>query len=227
MGVPNVYRRTTEGALINYDYVDLGEGTGIVQVYGFGSDQGRSATASGGVVLYLDRNQIEAGEQAIVNPASGSLYTRRTTIEGSGKPNERFFELSEFNLPKLVKGNMYVTFTWAIVETGGSSNVTAYATVKLYKNDTEIATADTSEFKTSASQTTIITSNVRIPVPLTRFKIGDILKVSFQTTVPSGQCNIYLHHDPNDNDFTDATPNITAATNTTALKVYIPFRIDI
>lgn len=207
MPVPIHYRRSAEGAIASYDYVDLAEGTGIVTVYGFGSD------ASGAITQALDRNIIEPGTEQLLS----GWYPKRSKIDA-----EQFFSLSAFNLPKTVKGNCYITFTWVTFVNSGT--VVRQIRVKVYKNTTLLATEETTTHSTAATKT--YTTNLKIPISLTHFKKGDVFKVSF-IGIGSGDGNCYLMHDPENRDFTEAAPNITAATNPTALKVYIPFRIDL
>lgn len=197
-------------AVASYDYTDIAEGTGIQAFYAFTAD------ASGSLTLHLSGEIIDAGITAV----AADIYPQRSLVTSV----ERIFELTGFNLPKIIKGTGYVNFTWAPEHASGT--FITKVKVRIYKNTTELVTATTST-KSIGSGNTIITSNLKLIIPRTNFKKNDQLKISFEGIIDSGDGHIYVYHDPINRDFTQETPNVTAATNTTICKGHIPFVLDI
>lgn len=205
--------KSSEGSLASYDWTDLGEGTGIVELYGFTND------AAGTLGYILDKNAMELSQEGIV--ATGDEV--RTDISTTATT----FSLNAFNMPKVIKGICYINFTW-ILRNNAAPVATAKVTVAIYKNASLLVTGDTQTFTIAAAPaTTAHTEVVALTIPITNFKKGDIFKVKFTGVQVTGNITVFLHHDPYNKDFTSTTPNVTAATNTTRLRVYVPFRIDV
>lgn len=210
MGLPRVYR-TGPAAIASYSYTDIAEGTGIQTFYAFGADAG-----DGTVTLHLSGEIIEPGQSQV----AADTYPQRTLVTEV----EKTFELTAFNLSKIIKGTAYVNFTWA--PEWGSGTFITKARVKIYKNAVELVSGITST-KSIGSGDTYITSNLKLIIPRTYFNKGDQLKISFEGIIDSGTGHIFINNDPLDRDFTKATPNITAADNTTMCRVHIPFDLNI
>lgn len=209
MGIPEVYRK---GSDINaqYNYYDVAEGTGINIFYGTGAD------ASGAVTRILSTQAIPATK----GYALGGEYGRRENVTP-----EASWALTAFNTAKTIKGTAYVHFSWTVVANAGPAAYASGAvTAKIYKNGTVIGSAGTTPQGTNANAT--VTSTLAIPLTKTSFKTGDVLNLGMVGT-GTGDYSVYVYCDPNNGDFAEATPNITAATNTTKLSLYIPFDLDL
>ena len=203
--LPSNFRgKYPSSSVASYSYEDIAEGTGIQELNCFVVDE--AGTYSG----VLDKDTITS--QANANPSG--TYQTRSDIQ----TNAAEFKLSPFNMPKVVRGTMKValTFIWA-----GSGS--ARCKISVMKNTTELAYQYTA---TTSVQNVAYSSIVPISVPLTNFKKGDYLSIKIKGENVTGTFTIHLMHDTLNRDFTATTPNVTASTNHTNLKCYIPFRID-
>jgi len=205
MGINNTYQAGSPGAIASYDYTDLDSGTGIVTYNGGVSE------ASGASVKYLDKNVFDCGTQVL----TGGDYTR------SNMNTAQTFSLSAFNLPKVIKGNFYTSFTTAYDNTNDCS---WWVFIEVLQNSDVIA----SEYSETYADTVdaIRTHLVKIAIPQTKYKKGDVFSVRYTAIKVTGSSVIYLHHDPTNRDY-GGTPGITASTNPTRLKIYIPFKINL
>lgn len=200
MPISPVYKKASEAAIASYSYTDIAEGTGVVVFNGF------KTTPS--PYYKLGTNP----------PYSEEI----STLNGTDTPTVMDFDLTPFNLPKIVRGTAYVSLGIGKAETGSVS-----VTCQVYKVSaatTAISSARVSKVVVSASSPEM--SLVNIPLTQTHFKIGDILRLKMTLTNAGwtgGGDYGELGHDPAGRDGT----YITGTNVTTQLKFYCPFRIDL
>lgn len=210
MAIPIRYRKGQVQPQAIYNFTDVAEGKGIALLYGSITD------ASGARNLILTSRTLDPG----VRPLMATLEPRRIDISGNG---EQIYTLNAFNAPRVVEGDIYLNFTW-VIKSNDANAKTARVVVKLYKNSTQIGTDSTGYESYSINESRNWTSSLVINIDRTFFKRGDQLKVGFEAEI-TGNITVFLHHDPNNNDFTANTPNVTASANHTDLQVYVPFKI--
>lgn len=208
MPLPNYYKEALDKPIASYDFFDLQEATGIKTFYGVTSD------ASGANTYGLAINAIDVGTGNL----TASVYPTRTDISSG----ETLFPVT-FAFPKVIRGSLNTTFTWVLRANAGT--VDGSVSVKLYKNSTQIGSTKVTSIKTTASDTTT-TSNLLFTDLETGFTPDDTFQIGF-TGVPVGNASVFLHHDPQNRNFTATTPNVTASNFKTKLEVYIPFKIDL
>lgn len=209
MALPAVYRKGGKEFNVSYDWTDVADGTGIVELYCF------AAGESGAFTYHLGKTAIEPGSMENTTPAS---HNRRFLFASSAVT----FDLGEFNTPRIVRGNGMFNFTLATL---GAFTGTAIVSAAILKNDTTLATASCSI--TIAGN--IKSYNLQTPITQTNFKRGDNLKVKFWTT----SSNLMLEHDPQNRSISSFVvaggagthAALTASENPSKCMVYIPFKI--
>lgn len=199
-----------ENINVSYDWVDVADGTGVVELYC------HTAGESGLFTYGMNRTALEPGSQE--NTYLGS-HPRRYLFQ-SGTVT---FALSPFNTPRTVKGTAYLNFTLATLGNFGAG--TNIFTGSVLKNSTTLGTASGS-INVAGN---IKTYNLAVTIPQTNFKIGDTLKVAI-TSSTSG--TMTLEHDPQNRSVSsflmggNTHAAITASENPTKCMAYIPFKID-
>lgn len=191
MSVPQAYGVINEGGLVNYDYYDISEGTGIVVFYGH---VGMTINSSPAIVYtgFLSKDIIPTYTLEI---STGSVST---------------FTLPAFNTPKIMQGTARLAI---MVKSASLINVTA----NIKKNSTTIATG--SSYIGGGDEYVL---NIDLVVPKTKYEIGDVLSLELTTS----SSTVTIGVDPQNRDSTNFTPS-TDPKQTTQLKLYIPFKIDL
>src|SRR3990167_1116392 len=115
MPVPIVYRKSGEQSIATYDYFDIAEGTGIKAFY--------PATLSGALgILTADSNVYSD-----LPESQGNTISDAYALQSSGAYRVTF------NLPKIIKGTMYVNAPFAI-NTDGNQTAHAFVQAVVSKN---------------------------------------------------------------------------------------------
>jgi len=200
MPVPIVYRKSAEGAIATYSYLDIAEGTGIAKFYLAQS----VATATLSQILTGDSTMNTTEE------AGGSTLGRIYTLSPAGTIN---FDLSPFNTPKRIKGTGYFDFE-AVAESG-----TRLLKIQIKKVSGGVETDVSSEVIVS-----IGTASDRFlaKLPITtqiNFAKGDILRLSLTS---SDDFNIKFGTDPQGN-----SAGAPVAVNDTKSTLSVPFALDL
>lgn len=215
MAVPRIYRSIGQNPTANYDFSDITDGTGTQEYYFF------TSSPSGTLTYHLGKQVLNPG---YTTPATVTNHEIRTYLQANTEPT---FSLSAFNLTQVAKGTAFVNFTLATTGTAGTS----YAPlVTIYKNSTSIGAASGGLFTDANS---VKTYNISVALTTTVFRKGDILKIKI--SAPNSGGVAFLQHDPLDRDVTGYTPAgglgnhpaITAATNTTKCRAYIPYQLNL
>lgn len=219
-GVPRVYRGLGEGALANYDYVDIANGLGYVEFKGY------TSRPAGVLTYHLGKEVMETGYASTASIVSTERFAILVNEDTSGAVT---FQTSEFNLPRILEGKVFVNFTLDTTLNNADSHIPS---ATLYLNDTELGTASGASIAGSAI---IHTYNLSFDVSKQKIKRGDVIKLKISSvSTDAGVSRVLLEHDPLNRDedsYTfsggDVRRNITASDYPTELNVFVPFRIDL
>ena len=141
--------RATEAGLINFDYTDFVNGTGIVSFYVV------QTSTNGGNTWILTADLVNS-----------------TNLSGRfGNVSNVNVDLTPFNLPRVVKGIATLTGEFYY---GGNS---VYCTAKMQKVNLDTSVTDISSTITSQTVTAKAGLNLQIPLTQTVFKKGETLRL--------------------------------------------------
>ena len=201
MSLPTIYRRSSEGAIATYDYVDVAEGTGIIIYYACVAE---TSTA-----------------EAFILTAQELYSTRIQEDTEQGNSIERNFDLAPFNLPQTVKGTGYVS---CFLNNGAGAGATVQARILKWDGSSESVV---SAAVISQSITNGVEEGILLPFTMTEthFKTGDVLRLEVIITAPAGGVETRVGVDPQNRDGTDLTPSSNEIT--TQFAFHCPFKLDI
>ena len=226
-GLPVVYRKSAEGAIASYDWLDISEETGI-KTFSCGTNS-KVSTSSG------------ANAQSITYSGAtlfqNTFYSKdpETSRFEAGTENNIFltmnFDLAEFNKPKIMKGTAY--FEGPIYNQSGTSSA-FWNIVKLQKISTVEGVDTIEDISSDISGATVSQGNFIvdfIPIPISgavHFASGDKLRLYAQARYLSGVTNrrIVIGHDPFDRDGTYIKPSTSGALST-VMRLHVPFKLDL
>lgn len=212
-----------ENALVNYDYTDIAEGTGIIRFYGY------STTTSAATTYRLGNNLIYSSAVELVG----------SDVAGDSSWHSSFdvdFDLAPFNTPKDVLGTSYVSFCGR--QAYGNPVLKMKYDVNLYHYDgtteTLLATATTQTITSTTGDATQSRKIFAVPLSITtpkHFKIGEILRLNiigymYRTADSAGEFAT-LGLDPMNRDGTYIIPSTDTPPTTTQLIADIAFRMDV
>lgn len=206
MGVPIVYRKAGEIKTQSFTFQETAEQRGIIAY------DASTADTSGAILYTLESTVIEVGVGAT---------QRRTDLTNA----DITFALTPFVKSQVLDGRANINFSWTIDNNVGSGIHRGQIQVTIYKDDAVIVAGAASIVAVAEAQTAAITTNLNLTIPRTSFKPDDQLKVKFAGWSTDAANLVHLHHDPKNRDFTDDVPNLTAASNTTRCRAFIPFVI--
>lgn len=219
--VKTEFRQSGLPSITSYTFTDIAEGTGIVAFYGCDTYE-------------------EGARDYILTTNTPYSNNKFTGIIASGTGAETLLDLDfdvTFNIPKVVKGNVYANVTWVSGHTT-TANKEGVSFIDFnvihYDGTTETQLANaTSESITSTSTTTETkTAFVKANVATAKqFKKGDTLRLNIQlkqTSGGSGGHEVTLFHDPQNRTVTATSGSsaIDETPDTTSLIFYVPFQID-
>ena len=195
MPIPVLYRKAGEAAVASYAYTDLASGLGYQIYYGLKD--------SAGSYRLVDNADVYSDEVGEAISASGT----------------KTFDSSTFNLPKTVKGKVFVNVPTATPDDAGNS-MSVSGSVFVYDGTTETRVGGVSS--TSCGNNEQIIHNFSFDATETKIKKGDLVRVKIQF-IRSGK-NCSFAYDPKARKY-NVAPVIDAGT--TQLAVHIPFKLDI
>lgn len=208
MGVPIKYRKNTENSIITYDWIDLNEGTGIIELCGFAAS---TAAATYEYLLTTNKN----------------MYSAKRGYEDLGSFDQKF-DIT-FNTPQYVMGTAYARVPLYLYSQS-APNITGYIKIQIYHYDGSTETAITSEITsesfTIGSSVTIVSAVVKIPITTEKlFKIGDKLRVRIQGFYSGGTGSVQhnIMYEPNGSYIGSAT----AGDLNSRLSIFVPVRLDL
>ena len=202
--------------LVNFDYIDFAEGTGIIVLYAANSmaDTTKSYLLTKSIV-YSNNKSTKSGDYA-----GGAAANKLLDLD---------YDLAPFNLPKNMVGTAYISVPILAGQVGGTITET-YIIAKLRHWD------GTTETEIASSQSETVTEDVpnkillvKITVPLTHFKKGETLRLTIEgwmkDAAGGNARNMWIGHDPKSRIDTDLFETIDM--NITQLAAHIPFRLGV
>lgn len=218
MPVPIFYRKTPEGSIATYNFIDLAEGTGVVQYYG--------AKVSGAYLLTT--NQLYSDEIT----TSGTAITSSAYVQS----NSVNFDLT-FNKPQNIKGDVLVNHTLGCYTALDFTRKTfaSYAVVKYDgTTSTTLASGNSSVYDLTSLGLTGTGSKemlTKLNIPTVQhFKKGHTLRIHVeQWGVSNGSNGVIFGYGHDPQGRADPTPSekTVSGAQTTKLSVYVPFVIDL
>lgn len=208
--------RGGEGSVASYNWTDIGEGTGMVNFYGMltntlGTSDTPKLTQTTGYSSEVYLNGL------LDTPADNAVFI------------DADFDLSPFNLPKVMGGTALFrcSFSYAHTFGGGSSG---YGNLKIIIRkvsggvETDLVSEESDQVGlTGTTGTAYARCVMPLVIPLTSFKKGDTLRVTVQALSYGGASGgneaMRIWCDP-------LNATITSVPFT-QMKVEIPFRIDL
>jgi len=204
----------SESAIVTYPYEDISEGIGRVK-YNLMSIEDASAESYIMTRDTLYSNTIDPGRDVTPNEV--------TTWD---------FDLAPFNTPKIVKGTALFNFnTYFDKEGVGASNMVFEIEVYHYDGSTatQIGSSWTVPTMTSSGgdvKRELVTAQIELP--LTKFKIGEIIRVAIVATKTgdaSDSAEWRFGCDPMNRDGSKFTPSVDPSEFTTN-QAWIPYLIQ-
>ncbi len=216
---------TASPILVNFDFTDIAEGTGVVNLLA-----GGTANNSGNTYT-LSRNAFFANESNVaVNTTSGSA-TELADLD---------FDLLSFNLPKTLTGTMLynIPVTGNIITSDRA--ISCYVIVKVRH-----VTSGGSESEIVSSQTETIAKGTgagfnevfanKIVIPETHFKEGETLRITlglwvWRSAGASEEVAVRMYFDPKNRSVASivrAGVTIAASVDTTTTNFLVPFKLNI
>jgi len=204
--------RTNE--IVSYDYFDIAEGTGIETYYGMSisAQTAIAAHTAQSITWILHGEAIESDGQ--------SQYKEGTTV-ADAQAFDIDLDLTEFNLPKDIKGNALVTINGTMTAGDPAVNHSACFVFNLYKwdgaSETLMGTGYSNPLGTVTNGTNTFYGATQVPITSkVHFKKGDVLRLNVLAYTRSsnagqgGTVKLYI--------------NPTTAGE--ELKVYIPYNLE-
>ena len=191
MGFPEVYRKTREGIIASYDFIDIADGTGVIVFLGSDTDD------NGTVTYQLARNAVYS--QNTVTSAFGTGSTNDVKVVDAD------FDVT-FNLSKRIKGKVIANIPIIYGSEGEDRDGTCYVKVLVRhwdgSSETDIASNTKSEVSAAVvtNDTAQVVFNVEVDVTTeTHFARGETLRITVEVysnspgaqAMPAG-----LMHDP-------------------------------
>jgi hypothetical protein len=231
MGVPQVYKRSTEGVIASYNFQDIEEGTGVV-IYNCAETMEESTRA------YKLTTQ---------SPYSNDPLTSGSTSSTSNtKAVDLDFDLT-FNLPQNVKGTFMAQIPFIMGhETTANYGGTCYVIMKIihYDGSTETELGSVQSETLAAANLKINSKTALIEETITavkHFKKGETLRITLElwiTASDSSGSQGAILHDPaarvmtNGNDLgyvggAAAIDGTNGPPATTKATIFVPFEVDL
>jgi len=216
MVIQKRYSQSQETAIASYDYTDIAAGTGNILFYG------AATTITGSSTDYKLTESPFICDPVKTKEGVTQANTAKKEIDVD-------FDLTEFNLPRTIKGEAILSMALSLEET--AHNVKGYVIAKIRKWDgtteTDIVTAQSAEETSSGGTWEDFQVTIPLTIPETHFKKGETLRLTIEGWAygvggaPAG--NIEIWHDATDTDGDGEASGVSS----TALKLFCPFEIDL
>lgn len=239
MAIPIRYRRASEQSIATYDFFDLAEGTGKVTLYGGGLNLSGSSTYG------LSKEAFDPWHTGTSSSGTGIFETGRnsrgsTTNSTFTSLIDKTFEMTPFNLPKVIGGDMLCQIPFGTSIITSDRSVSSYFEVNVIIDSTTIATgySETQGITSVAGvDTKTGMASFFVTIPDTVVKIGEQLKIQVigyarRSNGASQEIGLIMGHDPLNRAITavDAAGSIEerlAISTNTDLKFFVPFKVNL
>lgn len=195
-----------ENSIASYSYNDIAEGTGILKLYGF-----------------VTQDSVSKKYKLSENP----LYSDMIEVNNSDAMTIDF-NLSEFNLPRTLGGTAMLNAAVGInLAVGGSATGHIDITISKVSGGAATTIATAASPTMTAPPTTLKIICTAINLPQTHFKKGDILRLTtyFNWANLAGTNGMVIGTDPQNRDGTYIKPSTDKTT--TKLEFYVPFKLNL
>ncbi len=215
MVLENIYRRDREQSIASYDWTDIADGTGRIKFQGTSSKDYDSDGSN-------ENQEFHLFTQAV---RSNPTYTL-VTSSGTETLN---FDTFEFNLPRIIGGDAFLTAGVAVNRSSSSGYVKVSAQIKLISDTTTNLTS-----KKYSQKYDSVDGFYKITIPLdiskTRIKKGDKIRLTVEL-ITSEIYEAAIGHDPlnlewDPDDFTNLSVSVDQDIPRT-LNLYLPFDLDL
>ena len=163
-------------AIINFDWVDIASGAGYVLFDGYAS------LLTGGTEYFLYPSSIGSNIVSVAVPGNVISTTLGVVNSSMSKIGDIDYDMSSFNLPQTIRGDVYVRAPTTGTIIGGAGTRTMKIIVKVRKWDgvteTDIASGETANLNFDANSS--FGHVVKITVPKTNYKKGDTLRITVE-----------------------------------------------
>jgi hypothetical protein len=217
------------GQLINYDYFDIADGTGVVNFYlGTTFENATSGAQLGSNTWYS--NTVGSARLAFV--LTSGAFQKLQDID---------FDL-DLNTPRIIQGDALLNITTAIDITSMPATEVEwiFLNARLRKWDgtteTEIVQTSGAQYVKNSGDTavTYYTQAIKIPIPRTHFKAGETLRLTLEHHATANKDNggdnqlcLAFGHDPMNRAVTLGSMVFNGTTVPTIATIKIPFKLDI
>lgn len=212
--------------LVNYNYVDVADGKGIIVFYG-------ASTNSDGVTI----NDFSSGAYALTTSPiySNDIVAKHlaTTVAAGNIEKQQDVDFdATFNLPRVIDGTAYIIVGHGVDNNDAGDSITNFMQARIKHvtaggTETELAVASGAGIITVGSTTDSQTVCLKLDVPNTEFAAGQTLRVTMEQWIENIAATgsfISFGMDPQ----ARADPNsIISASDLTKLECHIPFVFDI
>ena len=229
MTIPEKFRKSGEPALANYDFIDIAEGTGIVNYFGYAHGESAGGVLAISYGLSTDTLQTERASQGVAEERDGATMGEATHTDMRSKI-DMDFDL-KFNLPKRIKGKIKVECSYGgVTATGGGNGANIFPKLLVRKWDgtteTEITEAEGRIFAipidVDTNTRTIFEADVST---IQHFKKGETLRLTMQLWAQKITNNriIIFYHNPKNT----RTDKLYPLSHSQVFKAQVPYLIDI
>ena len=212
--LPIAFPIPSEPALINYNYIDISEGTGIITFYPF---------------LALNANGMTT-DTAMMSNVYSVVLASSSNYPAALVDTKNFY--LRFNLPHVVKGTAFLNFNLGASSTGGNQAF-VYVIATLYKYDS-ITTATTQLATNTCIAIGGVTLTYAVPqlmdfaIAETNFKKGDMLRLEMKLYVGTSAGTSYGGYGIDPSNSPDNNGHVVIPPGkSTQMILKVPFEINV
>lgn len=210
--IPTQFRKSAD-VIATYDYIDISEGTGIVQFYG--------AKVSVDTSLANDKRILTRNAAFLSHPASSESLGESNELSPITSSSDFDWDVT-FNLPKIVEGTTFIIMPVSLTVGASTGDLDLKITIKKWDGSTEttlVAETAAPTLTRTGAGTTYGGRVLKLTIPNTKFKAGETLRYTFTCTLNvAGDVSANLYHSPSG---ADTNHPITGG----RFSVFVPFRI--
>jgi hypothetical protein len=208
MPVPIVYRKSSENSVVNYNYADIADGTGVVVFLGLSNED------VSGITYMASQEAIISSQVSTYAGTSSASPTLVATLN---------FDVLPFNLPKTINGVAVICGS-LYIENGAQSHVNF--DIQKYDGSTYTSLNNLSTKDYTYGTTGLYSFSIKLSLSSTSFKIGDAIRVvaKMYSQKVGGSGAFRLAHSPTNSTDTWFT---SSSNYPTQLQFRIPFKIDL
>lgn len=198
-GLPINIPVPSEPVLVSYNFTDIADGTGVVTLYGFTTED------TGGIAYNLGTESVRS---ATISTGEGT-YT---------------FDMKPFNTPRIAKGTAILSITIGVPNTNQGKLTAKISNATQAVDITSVITSPT--FAGTPAPATAKSYLLKLPITQHSFRIGDVLRLTIVLTHVAGGDAVEIGHDPQNRDGAYIVP-ATYSAHTTVMKLNMPFKVDL